>query len=289
MWMKQLKAIFISAYVFTVVIISGIALFRLFNDGFSLEWSGVLLTALPCAIYFGNNYRYQHARTSHHLVSITAFVTLGAFSTTSSTLYDSAQVVPLIISTAMLMLWLVYLWWYSQLDVPFVQKLAIGWPFPLLTLEDERGTAVSTTTFLGQTTMYLFYRGNWCPFCMAQVREIAAQYRELERRGVQMVLVSPQPHKQTARLAAKFQAPMTFLVDVDNRAARELGIVDEYGVPAGMEIFGYSSETVLPTVVLVDENGRILYTSQTDNYRIRPEPAMFLRVLDRFGVKGQSV
>ena len=73
---------------------------------------------------------------------------------------------------------------------------------------------------------------------------------------------------------------MLFWVDTDNRAARRLGIAHEHGVPAGFEVLGYKSETVLPTVLLVGEDGRILYSSQTDNYRVRPEPAEFLRVLD---------
>jgi len=32
-------------------------------------------------------------------------------------------------------------------------------------------------------------------------------------------------------------------------------------------------------VVITDEKGMIIFADQTDNYRVRPEPAIFLEVL----------
>ncbi len=47
----------------------------------------------------------------------------------------------------------------------------------------------------------------------------------------------------------------------------------------GMQALGYDSETVLPTVVITEAGGRILWADETDNYRVRPEPDLFLTVL----------
>jgi len=47
---------------------------------------------------------------------------------------------------------------------------------------------------------------------------------------------------------------------------------------------GYDSDTVLPTAILTDQNGVILFTDQTDNYRVRPEPDTFLRVFTEHGL-----
>ena len=57
------------------------------------------------------------------------------------------------------------------------------------------------------------------------------------------------------------------------------GIASSSGIPAGMEILGYDSETVMPTVLLTDTGGTIVYSHQTDNYRVRPEPGTFLEVM----------
>jgi hypothetical protein len=54
------------------------------------------------------------------------------------------------------------------------------------------GTGRPELGLFGGPALWVFYRGNWCPICVAQVREIAAQYRELARRGVEVFLVSPQ-------------------------------------------------------------------------------------------------
>ena len=104
------------------------------------------------------------------------------------------------------------------------------------------------------------------------------QRNQLDQRGAQVVLISPQPHANTRELAARFEVPFRFLVDSNSRTARALGIVHEFGVPAGVE--GYEPDTVMPTAVITDAEGTILLSHQTDNYRIRPEPTTFLQVLD---------
>ena len=58
-------------------------------------------------------------------------------------------------------------------------------------------------------------------------------------------------------------------------AAKQLGIVHRWGTPMGLQMLGYESDTVLPTVILTDSRGIILFSDQTDNYRVRPEPEVF--------------
>ena len=46
-----------------------------------------------------------------------------------------------------------------------------------------------------------------------------------------------------------------------------------------MQALGYDSDTVMPTVIITDREGRVVWTDETDNYRVRPEPETFLQVL----------
>ena len=62
--------------------------------------------------------------------------------------------------------------------------------------------------------------------------------------------------------------------------AQRLGIEHVGGVPFMMEPLGYGTETVLPTVVIIDPDRTIIFADLTDNYRVRPEPSTFLAVLD---------
>ena len=52
------------------------------------------------------------------------------------------------------------------------------------------------------------------------------------------------------------------------------------GLPASMEMFGYHSDTVRPTAIITDKECKIIYADLTEDYRIRPEPDIFLRALE---------
>ena len=164
-------------------------------------------------------------------------------------------------------LWILYLAWYSTFNARAANNtiLRVGQHLPVFQLEDDKTGTVSSNSFIGNPSIYMFYRGNWCPLCMAQIKEIAGQYKELEKRGVNMVLISPQPHKKTAKLAKKFQVGFHFLVDKGNQVARQLNILGENGLPFGFQALGYDSDTVMPTIRITDKNGKILFADLTDN------------------------
>ena len=42
------------------------------------------------------------------------------------------------------------------------------------------------------------------------------------------------------------------------------------------------------TVVITDAGGRVIFSDQTRNYRVRPDPEIFLRVLSSHGVEGRT-
>jgi len=172
-----------------------------------------------------------------------------------------------------------YVFGYSRFGRQASSQLAVGAQLPHFLLENDRGEPVDVDRYRGAPVVFLFFRGNWCPLCMAQIHEIAAQYRELHELGVKVALVSPQPHHNTAMLSKRYDVAFDFLVDPGTRAARRLGILHEAGVPAGLGLLGYARDTVLPTVVVADREGKILFSDQTDNYRLRPEPSTFLSVL----------
>jgi hypothetical protein len=62
--------------------------------------------------------------------------------------------------------------------------------------------------------------------------------------------------------------------------ARKLMIDQDHGIPFGYWIFGYKNETVLPTLIIADEAGKILFLDLTDNYRLRTEPETFFKIID---------
>jgi len=190
---------------------------------------------------------------------------------------------PTAVALAAGLIFLMYVFWYSRFGRFDSSSLMVGSKLPEFSLKDLEGNQFDSSSLAGSPAVIVFYRGNWCPLCMAQIREIADRYREMTAMGIKVLLISPQSDEHSRELAARFDAPMTFLVDERNQVAEQLGIAIRNGVPLGIP-GGYEPDSVMPTVVVTSANGTILFSDQTDNYRVRPEPDIFLAILRRSGV-----
>jgi len=276
-----LKSIYVMVYIMGANAIAVWSVYQLYAGGIGFGWAGVLLAWLPGAMFFNYITLTQSLpRTTANLPAISFLTLSGAVLTVIAWLQNPQQgALPLILGVTGVLGWSLYLFWYSRYGGREGTELRIGNPLPEFTLEDEAGREVNSRQFLGNPALLLFYRGNWCPLCMAQIKEIAAQYQQLADHGVQIVLISPQPHKHTQKLAQRFEVPFIYLVDAGNKVARQLKLLAKNGLPFGMQLLGYDSDTVMPTVVITDAEGKILFADLTDNYRVRPEPETFMRVL----------
>ena len=251
-------------------------------EGFSYkEWHfGLLLTTAVPLLFIGRLFIFKTPRTLRNPLLVLVLIIIG-FSYEVFYFMDLGGVPDaMLLGGFSLILWLAYIYWYSVFPNRDSSMLEIGKTLPALDFIDQNGEAINTDSFKGKKLIYLFYRGNWCPLCMAQIKEISEQYREINELGTEVLLISPQPHRFTVSLAKKMDVPFLFLTDVENKVAKQLGIYAKAGTPLGMEVFGFKSDTVLPTVIITDETGKIIFSDQTDNYRVRPEPETFLEVLN---------
>ncbi|GAB4376832.1 MAG: hypothetical protein Kow0042_23610 [Calditrichia bacterium] len=280
--MNKLKSVFITLYTMWAAVGGVYSLFRFYGAGFKLSWLGPVMALLLPAGFLGYLMLFRPGgRTRPNLPVVSSLIILGGLvSLWSFIREDSVSLFPALLVLGGLAGWGLYLFWYSRLPQRTAETITVGSKLPDFELADLRGETVASSRLLDRPAVFLFYRGNWCPLCMAQIREIAAQYRELDRRGVVVNLVSPQPVEQSRKLAERYQVNFRFLVDQDNRAARRLGLLHRNGVPAGMELLGYQSDTTLPAVIITDKQGTVIWYAVSDNYRVRPEPQTFLRVLD---------
>lgn len=235
--------------------------------------------ALPGA-YFANGFLRPSARTSPSLVGLQATTAVGV---ALGLRFGRRHPIGWGLASAEILGWLAYIHWYSRFGREPSPALAVGATLPgdLRLVEHDRGP-ITLAELRDRPTVLLFYRGNWCPLCMAQVDEIAARWREVEALGAQVVLVSPQDEEHTRALAARHDVAFRYLRDDGSAAARRLGIVNKDGTPAGM--VGYESDTVFPTLVVTDAEGRIVYADQTDNYRVRPTPEIVFAALRSAGL-----
>jgi len=281
-----IKSVFIVALPLFALIAMVDSLLHLYNTGISLQHVSHLLTAACIVFFFLRIFIKPIARTDVVLKFYTFIIFLGC---TLSLLIGSLQegetfrITCTLFNVLLTASWIIYLIWYSYFqDRNIVTNaiLKVGNTLPLLIFEDSKKETITTDFFAGTPSIFIFYRGNWCPFCMAQIKEMVDKHEELTDRNINTVFISSQPHSFSRKLTKKYPLDFQFLVDVDGKTAKQLNIFAKNGLPFGFQIFGFQSDVVLPTVIITDSNEKIIYTNQTDNYRVRPEPKLLLKIID---------
>jgi peroxiredoxin len=178
-----------------------------------------------------------------------------------------------------------YTLWYSRQHRPS-PTVAVGERLPAFPLQTVDGSEVGSTALTHEPHVILFDRGSWCPFCVAQITAIAGQYRELSERGVRVALISSRRAEETEELSARFDAPMDFYVDAGGGSAKALDIVQRGGTT--VTFAGGAGEaggdTVVPTVIITRADGTVAWIHHSDDHRVRPEPSLYLEVIDREGI-----
>lgn len=287
--MNFLKSMFISNFMMLAMAIAGYAGWMLYQGGHPLAWTGVMLTTAPLMMVIGWLMMFKNvARTSAHFPRLNLLGAVGSVLAVWAWHGQGASILAPILAIVGWLGFVLYAYWYSSFGRAPSAKLRVGATLPSFTVTDVNGVSVSSAKLIEKPAVLIFYRGNWCPLCMAQVKELAKRYQDISALGVRVALISPQPHKNTVKLAKKYDVNFDFLTDEGNAAARALGIENPHGLPMGMQMLGYNSETAMPTVIITDQKGRVVWTHETDNYRIRPEPDVYLEVLRRHRVVAEA-
>ncbi|MGQ0529213.1 MAG: redoxin domain-containing protein [Panacagrimonas sp.] len=280
--MNLLKSMFVSVYIAAAMAGLITSIVFMVEGGWHSPWLGSAIACAGPAVFFSQLMLMPRARTSRHLGVVIATGVIGTV--LSLVLAGSIAAPALWLAAGVGVIGsLVYVFWYSRFGAASNAVLSRGARLPEFELT-EAGRRLRTSELVVRPALWIFYRGNWCPLCVAQIKEIAAQYRELARRGVEVYLVSPQSEANSATLSRKMDAPMRFLTDAGSRAAETLGIRIENGLPAGLQALGYDTDVPRPTVFITEPGGRVIFLDMTDNYRVRPEPSVFFSVLDRHAI-----
>ena len=282
------KSLFIFPAVGASVVLFAVSLFFALLGGVeATAWLGAAIASLPLPVIAAYVMFSGKERTSENLPLMLLIGAAGfmvAF--WEQVIEGTSGWTPTGVAIAGALLLLMYIFWYSRFGRFDSVHLMVGGKLPAFTLKDTDGNTFESGSLLGAPAVLMFYRGNWCPLCMAQIKEMAERYQELDAMGIVVCLISPQPEELSRKLAAQHEVPFRFLVDEDNKVAEDLHIAVKNGVPVGIP-GGYPPDTVLPTLVVTNAKGTILFSDQTDNYRVRPEPDVFLAILRRAGVKPQ--
>ena len=159
------------------------------------------------------------------------------------------------------------------------QQLKPGSPLPDFQAADEQGIPVRSTELHGAPAVILFVRGNWCPFCSRQVSDLTQHYRDIVDLGARLILITPKPLETTRRVAEFFNVEFDFWLDDELGITRQLGLLQQGGVPKDYNK-EYGRDTIWPTTLVVDAAGIIRFTELSKHIVDRPNPKTLLRALE---------
>ena len=160
-------------------------------------------------------------------------------------------------------------------------------------------TGESTTlaaTLNGSAGVVVFYRGVWCPYCNLAL----ATYRShlsgpLAQRGIVLVALSPQLPDGSLTMQQKHDLDFAVLSDPGNQIASALGILTrpsdasrETQLQHGLDLTQVNADGTttlpMPTVAIVDRDGKLAWIDVHPDYSTRTEPQQILDALDRLGL-----
>ncbi len=153
-----------------------------------------------------------------------------------------------------------------------------GKPLPAFVAVDENGGPLSSTDLRGRPSVLLFVRGTWCPFCSKQVQNLTRFYKEINESGAHLILITPKPLETTRRVADFFDVKFEFWLDESLAIGRQLGLVQETGVPEEYSR-EYGRDTLWPASLIVDSDGIIRHTALSRFIADRPDPEKLLRIV----------
>lgn len=279
-----LKSLFIVIFPIFSIVVAVDSFWYMYNYGITPKHGLHLLTAGVVVFFFSRIYIKPIPRTSFTLTVYTFLIFFSfIFSSLADNLYGDYRFRCSSYNTILTIGWILYLVWYSFVkskNPAMNLSVNVGDVFPELDFETDKEKPVSSIDFKGFPTIYLFYRGNWCPFCMAQIKEMTANHEILDEKNIQTVFISMQPHQYSEKLKQKYNSNFHFLVDLNGTASKKLNIFSKNGLPFGFQLFGFKSDTVFPTIIITDSDQKIIYTNQVDNYRVRPKPKALLSIID---------
>lgn len=155
-------------------------------------------------------------------------------------------------------------------------NLAVGDRFPDVTLPTSTGATFASADLIGRSAaLYLFYRGDWCPFCRTELGALNDYYAPMRTAGVDLFAVSVDPPEASEALRERLGVPFTFLSDRDGTLLDALGI-RHAGGHAGADI-------AYPAQVLVDRSGVVRWTFRADSYRQRAHPDEVMAAIAALG------
>lgn len=167
-----------------------------------------------------------------------------------------------------------------------IKPLLIGATLPNANLVSPNGEQINLKNILSsKPTVLVFYRGGWCPYCNLQLSELVSIEKDIIDLGYQIVAISPDDYQNLKSTETKDKINYQLFSDPEGQFIQDIGIgfqtptlVKGYIATKGQK--GKTSDVIpVPTVLVVNQKGEILFEYINPNYKVRISGEMLLAVI----------
>lgn len=171
--------------------------------------------------------------------------------------------------------------------------LKVGARAPDASLRGLDGKAINLHKVLGgRPSVVIFYRGGWCPFCNRHLSDLASIEGDIERRGYQIVAISPDSPEELNKTLTKDHLPYKLFSDSSAEAMMKFGVAfrlddatfTKYRDNYHIDIEGSSGKShhilPVPSVFIVDKGGKIIFVHSNPDYKVRLKGSEILTAID---------
>ncbi len=147
--------------------------------------------------------------------------------------------------------------------------VAVGAAVVDFTATDDRGQPFALAQLGGKPFLLKFFRGHWCPYCVAELRRWEEMRAELDAHAIEIVTVCADTAEQIRKGRGKHGLRAVMLADPD------LVITDLYNLRNPKSFAprpGVIIPLPIPTTILVDATGIVRWIDQSTDYMQRSDP-----------------
>ena len=162
------------------------------------------------------------------------------------------------------------------------QGLLVNDLAPNFTGKDQTGKEITLKTELKKGSVVLvFYRGQWCPFCNKQLKQLEDSLSFIKAKGATVLTITPEKAENIEKTISKTKASYSIIHDEGLDIMKKYDVafkVDDktiesykkYGIDF-TEANGVSNGANLPVpaVYIINMEGKIVYKYFDANYRKR--------------------
>ena len=150
--------------------------------------------------------------------------------------------------------------------------ISVGDIAPEFRVLDSKGHDIHLSDLRGTPVLLKFYRGYWCPYCVAELDQLNRYAKEFEALGVKLIALSSDRVDELAIFEKKHDWAVRLLADPDLVAHRRYNVQHRNFAARR----GPFREIAIPTTILIDADGRVLLLERTPDFRVRPQADMIL-------------